>query len=81
MNCELSTITGARQKRSNRITLPNEASVGLHESFAYGPVGSYERVGFRRGRWWGVSWWMAVLQERLHGPTPADPGPPARLQR
>ncbi len=62
------------------ITLPNEASVGLHESFGYEPVGTYERVGFKRGRWWGVGWWLAALQDQRDGLTPAEPGPPVRLQ-
>ncbi len=63
------------------ITLPNEASVGLHESFGYERVGSYERVGFKRGRWWDVGWWLAQLRPQPDGEAPAEPGPPARLGR
>lgn len=61
------------------ITLPNDASVALHESFGFEPVGSYERVGFKFGRWWAVGWWLAQLREQLDGATPAEPGPPAQL--
>jgi L-amino acid N-acyltransferase YncA len=61
------------------ITLPNDASVGLHESFGFEPVGSYDRVGFKFGRWWAVGWWLARLREQVDGATPAQPGPPARL--
>ncbi len=61
------------------ITLPNDASVGLHESFGYVPVGSYERIGFKFGRWWPVGWWQLQLREQADGPAPAEPGPPARL--
>jgi len=61
------------------ITLPNDASVALHESFGYEPVGTYERVGFKHGRWWAVGWWLAALRDQPEGQTPAEPGPPARL--
>ncbi len=62
------------------ITLPNDASVGLHESFGFQAVGSYERVGFKFGRWWAVGWWLAQLREQRDGITPPDPGPPVRLE-
>ncbi len=32
------------------ITLPNEASVGLHEALGFEPVGVYRRIGFKLGR-------------------------------
>lgn len=63
------------------ITLPNDASVGLHESFGFEPVGSYERVGFKFGRWWAVGWWLAQLREQVDGSTPPEPGSPVRLTR
>lgn len=40
------------------ITLPNVASVALHESFGFLPVGVYRNVGFKLGRWWDVGWWQ-----------------------
>jgi phosphinothricin acetyltransferase len=36
------------------ITLPNEASVGLHRSFGFEPVGIYREVGRKFGRFWDV---------------------------
>jgi L-amino acid N-acyltransferase YncA len=60
------------------ITLPNSASVGLHESVGFTAVGVYRRIGFKLGTWWDVGWW----QRQLHEPTPApppEPGPPAPL--
>jgi phosphinothricin acetyltransferase len=63
------------------ITLPNDASIGLHESFGFEHVGSYERVGFKFGRWWAVGWWLAQLREQVDGATPADPGPPVGLEQ
>ena len=33
------------------ITLPNEASVGVHECLGFRPVGVYPSVGFKLGAW------------------------------
>jgi len=38
------------------ITLPNEGSVTLHESFGFKPVGKYSEVGHKFGRYWDVLW-------------------------
>ena len=57
------------------ITLPNPASVGLHESVGFKPVGTYERVGFKRGSWWGVGWWLMQLRDQPDGQTPGGAGP------
>ena len=62
------------------ITLPNEASVGLHEACGFAPVGVYESIGFKFGRWWAVGWWRLELRSQTDGDTPPEPGPPARLQ-
>ena len=61
------------------ITLPNEASVGLHESLGFAPVGIYQRIGFKFGRWWDVGWWQLELNLAGEDP-PARPRPPAQLQ-
>lgn len=61
------------------ITLPNEASVGLHESFGFEPVGTYDGVGFKNGSWLAVGWWLLHLRDQPDGKIPADPGPPVRL--
>ncbi len=39
------------------ITLPNAASVALHESFGFRPIGVFHHVGFKMGRWHDVGWW------------------------
>jgi len=44
------------------ITLPNAASVGLHSSFGFEPVGVYRNAGFKHGRWWDVGWWQKALR-------------------
>jgi phosphinothricin acetyltransferase len=53
------------------ITLPNEASVGLHEACGFRHVGVYRRIGFKLGAWWDVGWWQRGLAA---GP---DDGPPS----
>jgi L-amino acid N-acyltransferase YncA len=56
------------------ITLPNPASVGLHESVGFEPVGVYRHVGHKLGAWHDVGWWQLGLQ-----PYPALPRPPLTL--
>ena len=43
------------------ITLPNEASVGLHRSFGFEPVGIYREVGRKFGRFWDVATYLKPL--------------------
>lgn len=59
------------------ITLPNEASVGIHEAMGFRPVGIYERVGFKNGQWCDVGWWHLALQEPAT--PPEDPIPFAEV--
>lgn len=58
------------------IALPNAASVGLHESVGFAPLGIYRGVGFKLGRWHDSGWWALRLQE-----LPAAPAPPTSLAR
>lgn len=44
------------------IALPNEASVALHESLGFEPLGIYRKVGFKHGAWRDVGWWQKQLQ-------------------
>jgi phosphinothricin acetyltransferase len=50
------------------ITLPNAASVALHESFGFEPVGVYQKVGWKLGAWHDVGWWQRPLAPRLAPP-------------
>lgn len=43
------------------MTLPNEASVGLHEAMGFQPVGTYRRIGYKLGAWHDVAWTQRVL--------------------
>jgi len=45
------------------ITLPNEASVGLHESLGFKKVAQFKDVGFKLGKWWDVGFWQLQLQK------------------
>ena len=50
------------------ITLPNPASVGLHESAGFTQLGVYRRVGFKFGAWHDLGWWERDLPEPNHRP-------------
>lgn len=43
------------------ITLPNAASVRLHEHFGFRQVGVYEEVGFKQSGWHSVGLWQREL--------------------
>lgn len=45
------------------ITLPNEGSVGLHETVGFRPVGIYRKIGYKLGAWHDVGWWELALQK------------------
>jgi phosphinothricin acetyltransferase len=54
------------------VTLPNAASIGLHEAVGFVPVGRYERVGWKFGAWHDVGWWQRPLD--------GDDGPPGEIR-
>lgn len=60
------------------IALPNVASVALHESFGFEPIGVYRGVGFKLGQWLDVGWWQKPLAPRAAPPT--EPIPFAELE-
>jgi phosphinothricin acetyltransferase len=51
------------------ITLPNEASVALHESLGFEQSGLNRQIGWKHGAWRDVGWWQLEL-------TPAPKGSP-----
>ncbi|MCI4643148.1 MAG: N-acetyltransferase family protein [Hyphomonadaceae bacterium] len=53
------------------ITLPNDASVGLHEAMGFEPVGVYRKAGYKFGAWHDVGWWTLEL-----GPADIEPSEP-----
>ena len=54
------------------ITLPNEASVALHERLGFEPVGVYRGIGWKAGAWRDVGWWQLELSPGAEDP-PAEP--------
>ncbi len=52
------------------IALPNAASIGLHESLGFQPVGVYRKIGYKLGAWHDVGWWQLALQETMREPKP-----------
>ncbi|MGZ3698446.1 MAG: arsinothricin resistance N-acetyltransferase ArsN1 family B [Bdellovibrionota bacterium] len=44
------------------ITLPNPASVAIHEAFGFVHIGTFKEIGFKMGKWWDVGWWQLQLQ-------------------
>lgn len=62
------------------ITLPNEASIGLHRSLGFEEVGVYHRIGWKAGGWRDVMWLACPLGPIIDEPQPpSSPGAPVRL--
>jgi phosphinothricin acetyltransferase len=60
------------------ITLPNDASVALHEACGFELVGIYRRIGWKAGQWRDVGWWELELVPR-GADAPAEPRLPVLL--
>jgi phosphinothricin acetyltransferase len=45
------------------ISLPNAASVALHEAMGFAPIGVHRNVGYKLGAWRDVGWWQLALCE------------------
>jgi len=62
------------------ITLPNDASIGLHRALGFEHVGTYRSIGWKAGAWRDVSWWQLRLAPDA-GTVDAPPEPlgPQRL--
>ena len=54
------------------VTLPNAASVRLHETLGFDAVGVFPRSGWKDGGWHDVGFWPRPLRQ---GPPEADPRP------
>jgi L-amino acid N-acyltransferase YncA len=61
------------------ITVPNDASVSLHESLGFVAVGVYRDIAYKHGRWRSVGWWQKTLREHSLGEKPGEIRPPVRL--
>jgi len=54
------------------MTLPNDASIGLHSSMGFEPVGTYRAIGWKLGAWHDVAW--------MQRPLAVATDPPAELR-
>lgn len=45
------------------ITLPNEASVGLHKAFGFQDAGIFHKDGYKAGKWLDVIWMEKSLRQ------------------
>jgi phosphinothricin acetyltransferase len=57
------------------ITLPNDASVGLHRAIGMEHIGTYDRVGYKFGQWLPVAWFGMRLTEPAEPPVEPIPFP------
>jgi phosphinothricin acetyltransferase len=55
------------------VTLPNPASVGLHEALGFQPVGVYRQVGYKCDAWHDVAWYQLLLRTRPVSPPSPQP--------
>jgi phosphinothricin acetyltransferase len=52
------------------VTLPNAASVALHEAVGFRPIGVYRRIGYKMGAWHDVGWWALAIGDHAASPHP-----------
>jgi phosphinothricin acetyltransferase len=59
------------------ITLPNPASIALHERMGFAPIGALREVGWKLGGWHDVGYWQLLLAPDADDPParPRSPGP------
>ncbi|MEG3125225.1 GNAT family N-acetyltransferase [Sphingomonas sp. GB1N7] len=55
------------------ISLPNEASISLHEAVGFRRQGVYREIGYKNGRWIDVGFWQCELNRSTTPPTEPKP--------
>lgn len=50
------------------INLPNDQSVAFHENMGFKYFATYEKVGYKLGKWKNVGWWQLQLNEYIDEP-------------
>lgn len=55
------------------IALPNDGSIGLHESVGFRRAGVYREVGYKHGQWIDVGFWQCELNESARPPVEPRP--------
>jgi phosphinothricin acetyltransferase len=51
------------------ITLPNDASIALHEKLGFQRIGTFEDAGWKNGAWHAVEFWQKRFTTTPEGPT------------
>jgi L-amino acid N-acyltransferase YncA len=64
---EILALQGYRNAYAG-ITLPNPASVAMHEALGFERVGVYHQVGYKMGKWHDVAWFERPLAEHVLEP-------------
>jgi L-amino acid N-acyltransferase YncA len=52
------------------INLPNDRSVQLHENCGFKWFVTYEKVGYKLGKWKDVGWWQLIINDYSNEPSP-----------
>ena len=52
------------------VTLPNDASVGLHRALGFEDVGTFRRIGWKLGEWRDVHYLVRTIGAEHDGPPP-----------
>ncbi len=64
---ELLTLQGYRNVYAV-INLPNDRSVKFHEGCGFKWFATYEKVGYKLGKWKNVGWWQCSINEYTDEP-------------
>lgn len=51
-----------------RIALPNNQSIGLHESVGFRRAGVFREIGYKQGQWIDVGYWQCELADPTNPP-------------
>ncbi len=50
------------------ITIPNDASIGIHQHFGFRKVAQFFNVGYKFEKWHDVGWWELILEQHHRNP-------------
>ena len=54
------------------ISLPNPASIALHEQLGFAKVAEFPEIGRKHDRWVNVGYWHKCLDSEAEGPDPCN---------
>jgi L-amino acid N-acyltransferase YncA len=55
------------------ITVPNDASIGLHETMGFEKIGVFENMGYKFKEWHSTGWWQLELCPMPNNPQSPTP--------